>query len=65
MNGNEIRKLIDENNKKIEQILKPNQFTLNNIVSDLIMQNRNLQKCCEHNFDDKGFCIYCDKYKEA
>ena len=46
----EIRKRIDDNNKIIENILKPNQFTLNNIISNALAENRKLQKICIHNF---------------
>ena len=60
MLGQEIRKKIDENNSIIESLLKPNQFTLNNTVSKLLAENRELQNKCVHKFDE-GFCIYCDK----
>jgi len=55
----EIRKRIDDNNRIIENILKPNQFTLNNIISNALAENRKLQKICIHNFVD-GYCEYCD-----
>ena len=44
--GEEIKKLIDANNATIEQILKPNQFTLNNIVAQLLNENKMLQAHC-------------------
>lgn len=46
----------------IENLLTPNKFTLNNTVAQLLKENEELQKQCEHNFQD-GYCIYC--YKEA
>ena len=55
-----IREKIDENNKLIESILKPNQFTLNNIVADLLKENQKLQQQCAHKYEG-GYCIYCDK----
>ena len=35
------------------------KFTLNNIISDALAENRKLQKICIHNFVD-GYCEYCD-----
>ncbi|MBQ6629822.1 MAG: hypothetical protein IJH65_13535 [Methanobrevibacter sp.] len=61
--GEEIKKLIDANNATIEQILKPNQFTLNNIVAQLLNENKMLQTQCPHKFED-GYCIYCYKGEE-
>lgn len=61
--GEEIKKLIDANNATIEQILKPNQFTLNNIVAQLLNENKMLQTQCPHKFED-GYCIYCCKEEE-
>lgn len=55
----EIKKQIDYNNSLIEKLLNPNIFTLNNTVSQLISENRELQKKCEHSFDEDGYCIYC------
>lgn len=55
----EIKKQIDYNNSLIEKLLNPNIFTLNNTVSQLISENRELQKKCSHSFDKDGYCIYC------
>lgn len=60
MHGLEIRQKIDENNKIIENILAPNQFTLNNTISKLLKENRQLQSICVHEYKD-GYCIWCDK----
>ena len=65
MHGIEIRKQIDENNKRISEILSPCTFLLNNAVAELVIENKKLQNECEHEFDEDGFCIYCDKIKEG
>jgi len=59
----EIKQRIDENNKIIEVLLTPNQFTLNNTVAKLLKENQQLQNECKHDFQD-GYCIYCYKEKE-
>ena len=59
--GKDIKMQIDYNNQMIESLLSPNKFTLNNTVAQLLKENDELQKQCEHNFQD-GYCIYC--YKE-
>ena len=59
--GKDIKMQIDYNNQMIESLLSPNKFTLNNTVARLLKENDELQKQCEHNFQD-GYCIYC--YKE-
>lgn len=56
----EIRKKIDANNKMIEEAMTPNMFTLNNIVSTLLEDNRKLQDMCQHEVDENGYCIWCD-----
>ena len=58
----EIKEAIDQNNRIIEALFRPNEFTLNNTVQKLLKDNAELQKQCRHEFDD-GYCIYC--YKEA
>lgn len=60
----EIRKKIDENNELISRMLNPSQFVLNNCVADMLAENRELQKYCKHEFDEDGFCIWCDKMEE-
>lgn len=66
MTGFEIKQKIDENNQVIEAIVSPNFFTLNNTVSKLLQENRELQKQCHHHFID-GYCEYCymeeDRYE--
>ncbi len=58
MTGLDIKAKIDENNRIIESLLRPNQFILNNTIADLLRENVKLQKHCPHKFED-GFCIYC------
>lgn len=57
----EIKQRIDDNNKIIETLFLPNEFTLNNTVRKLLDENAELQKLCQHQFKD-GYCSYC--YKE-
>lgn len=59
MNQEEIRRKIDENNKIIVSCMTPNIFTLNNTISDLLEENRRLQRECQHVFEN-GVCKYCD-----
>jgi hypothetical protein len=54
----QIKEQIDKNNKLIEQILNPSEFTLNNAVRELLAKNTELQAQCPHSFVD-GFCEYC------
>lgn len=61
--GPEIKKLIDENNKLIEQSLTPNIWTLNNTVAEILEANKKLQEECPHKYED-GACIYCYKLEE-
>lgn len=60
MNGIDIRKKILENNKIIAE--QPhNIFILNQTIQKLLDENKHLQDICPHEFDELGFCIYCDK----
>lgn len=54
----ERKEKIDANNKLIQEILNPSEFTLNNVIRDLLKENTELQKGCEHSFVD-GYCEYC------
>ena len=60
MNKMEIHERIKFLNKQIEKCLKPNEFTLNNLVVELSKEIDELQKQCEHEFEE-GYCIYCFK----
>lgn len=65
MKGIEIYQKIQENNKLIQNAMQINTFTLNNVVADLLEENRKLQNQCEHEYDEDGVaCIYCMKLKE-
>lgn len=59
----DIKAKIDQNNELIEQLLTPNKFTLNNAIADLLLENENLQKQCNHIYED-GICVYCYKMEE-
>lgn len=59
LRNQKIKDTIDRNNKLIQDFCKPNQFTLNNAVKDLLLENAELQKECSHVFDETGICIYC------
>ena len=58
MTNLEIKQKIDDNNRLIKSLLNPSEFTLNNAVSELLRENAELQKQCNHSFVD-GFCEYC------
>jgi hypothetical protein len=58
MTNLERKEKIDLNNKMIENLLTPSQFTLNNTIRELLEENAKLQKECTHNFVD-GYCEYC------
>ncbi len=58
MTNLEIKQRIDINNKIIQEAFTPNQFTLNNVIRNLLKENENLQKQCTHSFVD-GYCEYC------
>lgn len=58
-----IKEKINENNKFIESLLTPNQFTLNNTIAKLLKENSDLQKHCKHQFVN-GYCIYCCKEEQ-
>lgn len=61
--GLDIKYRIDLNNQLIEQAMKPNQFTLNNTVMNLMLEIDELQKICPHEYDE-GYCIYCYKAED-
>lgn len=58
-----IKEKIDFNNKRLEEILSPNIFTLNNAAAEIIKENYELQQKCKHEYED-GFCVYCYKIEE-
>ncbi len=64
MTQEEIRKEIEHNNELIEKIFSPGEFTLNNMASELIKKNRELQNMCRAHVYENGFCIYCLKQED-
>jgi len=65
MDSNVIREKINENNKRIEELLLPNTFILNKEIYELLNENKELQRQCVHEFDEMGICIYCDAEYEG
>lgn len=57
-----IKKKIEENNKRIEQLLEPNSFILNTQIAEILSENKALQDKCYHVFIDER-CEYCGKEK--
>lgn len=55
-----LKARIDEYNKKIEELLSPNQFILNNMIVELTTKISELQNKCPHDFED-GYCKWCYK----
>lgn len=60
----EIRKEIDKLNQQLKEIITPNQFVMNNSIAEIANKITALQGQCSHEFDEDGFCIYCDLMKE-
>lgn len=58
MSCNEIKELIDKNNKRIEELFDPTIFTLNVEVEKLRKENAELASQCTHEFCF-GKCKYC------
>ena len=58
MNGQEIRDRIDSNNKQIKSLLE--RFVLTDEIKKLLKDNEELRVICKHQFDENGFCKYCD-----
>lgn len=63
MTGQEIEKLINFNNKKIEELLDPSTFVLKTEVEHLLKENEKLRQQCPHEFKH-GICIYCGSSME-
>lgn len=63
MTQQDIKNKINENNSKIKQLFFSDTFVLNSEMSELLKENEELQKICNHVFSD-GFCIYCMKEEE-
>lgn len=61
MTNEEINQKIKANYARLEDIVTPWIFTLNNEAKKILEENQQLQEQCEHEFVD-GRCVYC--YKE-
>ena len=61
MSGQEIKQKISFNNKQIESLSKKSigNFILNGEISKLILENKRLQKICNHVFGEDDICEYC------
>lgn len=58
MTGEEIKKLILFNNKKIAELLDPSTFVFQPEVSKYLQANEDLRRQCSHEYHE-GKCIYC------
>jgi len=63
MDGNEIREIITRNNAIIADT-NPTIFVLNEKVEKALKENEQLRNICPHEFDETGYCIYCDKVRD-
>lgn len=59
MNGLEIRNKIIQNNKIIEEGQK-SMFVLDKKVAAALEENKRLREICKHDFDELGYCKFCD-----
>ena len=59
MNFTQIKEQIDKNNARIQQLLSPDIFVLNNEIAALLSQNMDLQGMCPHEWDENGKCKWC------
>ena len=63
MTGEQIKLRIEEINHQIREMIMPSFYTLNNGVTILMNEIKDLQKECPHEWDENGFCIYCNLVK--
>lgn len=59
MSGPEIKERIEFNNRVIEEA-SHSTFTLNKQAHAAMQENKELQKKCPHEFNELGYCIYCN-----
>ena len=59
MNFTQIKEQIDKNNARIQQLMSPDIFVLNNEIAALLSQNMDLQGMCPHEWDENGKCKWC------
>ena len=63
MTGEQIKLRIEEINHQIREMIMPSFYTLNNGVTVLMDEIKDLQKNCPHEWDEDCFCIYCNLIK--
>lgn len=63
MTGEQIKLKIEEINHQIRELIMPSFYTLNNGITVLMDEIKDLQKNCPHEWDEDGFCIYCNLIK--
>ena len=56
MSGIEVYKKINENNKRLKELL--NKFVFTNEIKSIIKENNDLKKVCPHEYIN-GICKYC------
>ena len=59
----QIREKINQNNLIMQSLFDPTQFTLNERIHELQLENFALQQKGPHNFVN-GVCQYCDLQEE-
>jgi len=64
VSGEEIRKNIISLNESIMDAVNPAVFVLNSKVQEAQKEILRLRGLCNHEYDDLGYCIYCDKRKD-
>ena len=64
MTNFEIKEKIDANNRKIEELINPSQFVLNNTVKELLAENDALQAQCQHEFVARSLCSTPSLYRK-
>lgn len=58
MEGKEIKRLIEFNDKRLTELLTKDRFVLNKEISKILDENAELAQKCPHKFEN-GQCIYC------
>ena len=61
MNGPEIQAKIMANLTIIEEEAKTGLFILSKRAKAAVEENQHLRNICPHEYNELGFCIYCDK----
>lgn len=63
MTGEEIKQLIEFNDKKLTELLTKDRFVLNKEISKILDENAALAQQCPHKYEN-GRCIYCRTEKK-